>query len=255
MKKIFLYIFLTGFLASCANDDYVIGGDVNEVGVDKSTSEFLASFEETTKTAELFERAGMTDEINGDVTLFAPSNYAINRYLRRVNNRRLRLDPDADLWTAEDIPVDELRANLGMYIVEGTYWRENLTEEGVVLPTLKPGDSVRISLDESTAEPGMAWDGGSTPGWGYQYPNFMQTLPEKVFVHFKRGENWEYSPGQRISMGYDNPETDQVYQMLISDVLTNTGVVHVIYSGNYNYSDHYYYHTLFFFGTREDDLL
>jgi hypothetical protein len=59
----------------------------------------------------------------------------------------------------------------------------------------------------------------------------------------------------RLSLGYDNPECDQVYQMMLSDVVTNNGVVHIIYSGSYNYSDHYYYHTLFFFGTRADDLL
>lgn len=254
MTRIFICFCLAVMLVSCS-DDYVIGGDVNEVGVDKTTYEFLGSFEDTDETARLFEKAGMIDEINGDVTVIAPSNYAVNRYLRRKNNRRMRLDPNSEPWTLEDIPVDELTQNLGMYVVDGKYWSENIPEEGIVLPTHKAGDTLRLSLEESTAEPGMAWDGGSTPGWGYQYPNFMQSLPKKVFVHYKRGNNWEMTANERVSLGYDNPECDQVYQMLISDVVTNTGVVHVIYSGNYNYSDHYYYHTLFFFGTREDDLL
>jgi uncharacterized protein YhjY with autotransporter beta-barrel domain len=113
---------------------------------------------------------------------------------------------------------------------------------------------LRLTLDESNAEPGAAWDGSGQPGQRYQYSNFMQSIPLKVSVQYKRGNNWELSPAQRVSMGYDNPECDQVYKMYISDVLTKTGAVHVIYSGDYSYSDHYYYHTLFFFGTRADDL-
>lgn len=255
MKKIYILYCLAILTISCSDDDYIIGGEINESNrVDQTTFEFLASFEETKKTARLFEKAGMIDEINGDVTVIAPSNYAINRYIRRVNNRSLRLDPTSTLKTLEDITDAELQ-ELKMYIVDKKYWRETIPEEGLVLPTHSEGDTVRLTLQESTAEPGAAWDGGSTPGWGYQYPNFMQTNPIKVFVHFKRGDKWEMTPNERVSLGYDNPECDQVYQMLISDVITNTGVVHVIYSGNYNYSDHYYYHTLFFFGTREDDLL
>jgi hypothetical protein len=83
----------------------------------------------------------------------------------------------------------------------------------------------------------------------------MQSRPMKVTVHFKRGTKWEMSPAERVALGNDNAECDQVYKMYISDVLTNNGVVHVIYSGDYTYTDHYYYHTLFFFGTRADDLL
>lgn len=239
-------------MTSCS-EDYVIGGDVNEIKVNQTTSEFLASFEETTETSKLFERAGMLDDINGDVTLIAPSNFAVNRYLRRKNNRRLRLDPNSEPWTVEDIPLEELQENLGMYIVDGLWWRETIPEEGVILPTHKAGDSIRLSLEESTNEPSMGWDGAGTPGQGYQYPNFMQTNPIKIFVHYKRGENWEMEQNERARLSYDNPERDIVYQMLISDVITNTGAVHVLYTPNASYTDHFYYHTLFFFGTRADD--
>jgi hypothetical protein len=142
-----------------------------------------------------------------------------------------------------------------MYIVDDKYWSSNIPKEGIVLPTHLAGDSLRLNIEESNAEPGTAWDGGGQPGEGYQYSNFMQSKPTKVNVQFKRGDNWELEASQRVSMGYDNPECDQVYKMYISDVLTTNGVVHVLYSGDYSYTDHYYYHTLFFFGTRADDLL
>lgn len=243
-------------LASCSKSkDYIIGGKKNPTNkVNETTSDFLKSFDVTTETGRLFERAGMDAEINGNVTVIAPSNYAVNRYLTRRNNRNLRLDPNSKLMTVDDIPTEDLQ-QLKMYIVDNKYWSENIPAEGIILPTHEPGDSIRLYTATSNTEPGAAWDGSGEPGLGYQYSNFMQTLPVKVYVQFKRGDNWEMDPNERVSLGYDNPECDQVYEMYISDVITTTGVVHVIYSGDYNYSDHYYYHSLFFFGTRADDLL
>lgn len=258
MTKHFFHIYLLLLViasGACSKNGYIIGGEKNQTNeVNMTTFDFLKSTEVTTETAKLFERAGLVNEINGDVTLIAPSNYAINRYLRRKTNRALRLDPNADDVKLEDIPTADLE-QLKMYIVDGKYLRTELTPEGILLPTHRTGDSLRLSLVEVTAEPGTAWDGAGQPGQGYQYSNFMQSRPKKVTVHFKRGANWEMSGATRTAMGLDNPECDQVYVMYVSDVKTTTGVVHVIYAGDYSYNDHYYYHTLFFFGTRSDDLL
>lgn len=241
--------------SSCKKNDYIIGGDKNETNkVNMTTFEFLESLDATNETARLIERANLIDEVNGNVTIIAPSNWAVRRYLRRQNNRLLRLDPNATPITIEDIPLATLQ-QLKMYIVDGNYLSTDLTNDGIMLASHSPGDSLILSLEEATADPGAAWDGGGEPGQGYQYSNFMQSRPSKVTVHFKRGNNWEMTPGERNSLGYDDPECDQVYKMYLSDVITNTGIVHVIYSGDYSYSDHYYYHSLFFFGTRADDLL
>lgn len=251
--SIYLLLLALGF--SACSKDHIIGGEKNETNeVNMTTYDFLKSFDVTTETARLIEKAGLIDAVNGDVTLIAPSNYAVNRYLRRKTNRAQRLDPNAPAMTLEDIPVPELD-QLNMYIVDGQFLSSDLDAQGIVLPTHHAGDSLMLSLQEATAEPGAAWDGAGQPGQGYQYSNFMQSRPKKVTVHFKRGDNWEMNGDQRAAMGYDNPECDQVYKMYISDVKTTNGVVHVIYSGDYNYTDHYYYHTLFFFGTRADDLL
>ena len=255
-RSFLIYALLIALVfTSCSKDKHIIGGDINETNeVNMTTFDFLKSFEATSKTARLIERAGLINEVNGDITLIAPSNFAINRYLRRKNNRLLRLDPAATEMTVEDIPEAELE-QLRMYMVDGSFLSSDLTPEGILLSSRRNGDSLRLSLEEATAEPGAAWDGGGQPGQGYQYSNFMQSRPNKVTVHFKRGANWEMSGATRTAMGMDNPECDQVYKMYISDVKTTTGVVHVIYSGDYSYTDHYYYHSLFFFGTRADDLL
>lgn len=257
MKHRIIFLLLPVFVifSSCSKSKYIIGGEKNETNkVNQTTYDFLKSFEATTETARLIERAGLINEVNGNVTLVAPSNFAVNRYLRRKNNRALRLDPNSKLMTVEDIPASELD-QLKMYIVDGRYWSDSIPSTGIILPTHHAGDSLRLSVDESVADPGTAWDGGGEPGQGYQYANFMQTKPRRVTVQFKRGSNWEMDPQERVMMGYDNPECDQVYKMYVSDVVTTTGVVHVIYSGDYNFTDHYYYHSLFFFGTRADDQL
>ena len=108
MKKRLLIIpaFLIALVfTSCSKDKHIIGGDRNETNaVNMSTFDFLKSFEATTQTARLIERAGLVNEVNGDVTVIAPSNFAVNRFLRRKNNRLLRLDPASQAMTVEDIP-------------------------------------------------------------------------------------------------------------------------------------------------------
>ena len=77
-KYVFPVLLLAVISFSCKKDDYIIGGTKNETNkVDQTSFEFLKSFEATTQTATLIEKAGMINEVNGNVTIFAPSNYAI----------------------------------------------------------------------------------------------------------------------------------------------------------------------------------
>jgi hypothetical protein len=256
MKK-YLYIGFSFVIAlaflSCQKD-YIIGGETNPTNkVDMTTLEFLKSIKETEQVAILFERAGMNGAVNGNVTVISPNQWSINRYLRRRHNVELRSNPDAPELTINDISADEL-TQMGMYIVSGQYWSETIPVEGKFLKTLN-GLDVFISYDETNTDPGTAWDGGGSPGAGYQYSRYLRTIPKIVHIHYKRGNNWEWSGEQRAALGSDNAECDQVYRMYMSDILTQNGVVHILYEGDYNYSDHYYYHSLFFYGRREDDLL
>ncbi|MDR1718509.1 MAG: hypothetical protein LBR67_00090 [Dysgonamonadaceae bacterium] len=244
-----------GTLISCS-DDYIIGGEINETNkVDLSTFDLLSRMEETAVVATLFEKAGLKEVVNGDVTVVAPNVWSVNRYLRRRYNQELRVNPYAPAVTIDDISSEELK-QMGMYILPGKIWRETIPEEGIQLKAYD-GTEVFMSVDKTNIDPGTAWDGSGTPGWGYQYSNFMEEVPYLVHIHFKRGRSWEWTDQERTSLSnyYDNPECDHVYRMYVSDILTNNGVVHVLYEGDYNYTDHYYYHSLFFFGTRQDDLL
>ena len=84
MKKMLLYFSLLCACVSCRTD--VIGGSVNETNrVDMTTYEWLLQEETTAVVGQLFEKAGLKDVIESDVTVISPSKYSVNRYLRRRN--------------------------------------------------------------------------------------------------------------------------------------------------------------------------
>lgn len=256
MKKNNILLLIAIFMAAttaCRTD--VIGGTINETNeVDVSTFDYLKSEESTTVVAELFERAGLKDAINADdITVISPSKYSVNRYLRRKNYGVRNGVEGAVAFTLEDMDAAEL-SKMAMYIYPGTWGREDIPAEGVYLTSIDGSQEIRLSLDETNTDPGSAYDGGNAAGAGFQYSNFLLTTPKIVHVLFKRGENWELEYLQRANLTLDNDECDQSYRMMISDVHTNNGVVHILYSGDSSYNEHFYYHSLFFFGKHTDDI-
>ncbi|MDY3979211.1 MAG: hypothetical protein SOZ00_04240 [Tidjanibacter sp.] len=256
MKNTLIYVVLALTLClglySCESID-VQGGTVNSTEpLDITTFEYLSQLEETAVVAQLFERAGLKDAVNGEVTVIAPSKYAVNRYLRRHNSTNYIAKGDP-AFTLESMDAAEL-AKMNMYIYPGKWWRENIPEDGVYLTSIDGLQEIRLSLDATNTDPGAAYDGGGVAGSGFQYSNFLMSTPYLIHVLFKRGVNWELDYLTRVNLGLDSKECDQSYRMYISDVRTTNGVVHIIYMGDTSFSEHYYYHTLFFFGTRSDDV-
>lgn len=255
MKRFFICAAAAAILAplfsSCRTD--VIGGTINETNkFDMTTMEWLAQQEETKVVAELFEKAGLTDQVNGDVTLISPSKYSVNRYIRRKNYGFRNGVEGAVEFKLEDMTPAEL-AKMGMYIFPGKWGREDIPKDGVYLTSVDGSQEIRLTLDETNTDPGSAYDGGNAAGAGFQYSNFLLTTPKLIHVLFKRGSNWELTYLERANLTLDNDECDQSYRMYVSDVHTNTGVVHVLYSGDSSYNEHFYYHSLFFFGKHADD--
>lgn len=249
MKKYINLISLTmlAVLAFSCNDDkdYIIGGTVNETNkVDLTTFDYLNSLDETKIVATLFEKAGLKEVINGDVTLVAPNVWSVNRYLRRRYIQLLRSNPSADSLTIDDISAEDLK-KMGMYILPGKLSSETIPEGGKIMKAYD-GTEVCISVDEVDRDPGAA---------SYSYSSFMEDVPNIIHIHYKRGANWEWTALERSSLTnyYDNPECDHVYRMYLSNVITKNGVVHILYSGDAGFSDHTYYHCLFDFGKISDD--
>ena len=250
--------------ASC-NKDYVIGGDPNPTNrVNMTTLDYLKSVPETEGAAYLFEQAGMTQLVNSEVTVFAPGSWAINRYLRRKYNQDKLTTPDLSPYTIEDIATlvqrdeeaagntmtaqEALEKNMGLYVVKGLFSMDAIPEEGVIV-TMENGNEAFLSVDVVEKD----WAGDD------DYLSIMETKPELLHILYKRGSNWEFDATVRQGMNdgslsyYDVPECDHYYRMWRSNVITTTGVVNVLYVGETDYQAHYYYHCLFFFGTRTMD--
>jgi len=229
-----------------------IGGTINSTEpLDITTSQWLAQQDETAVVAQLFEAAGLNDLIDGDVTLIAPNKWSVNRYILRHNsiNRKPASDPR---YTLDSLFKEDL-SQLKMYVYPGIWTYDDIPEEGITLTALDGKQEVRLTYDEVNTDPTAAYDGGNAAGAGYQYSNFLMTSPKVLHALFKRGDNWEYNYLDRLSMGFDKPECDQAYKMYVSNVRTKNGVVNVLYVGDSAYAEQYFYHSLFFYGTRSDD--
>lgn len=229
-----------------------IGGSVNSTEqLDMTTSQWLASQDETAVVARLFEAAGLNDVIDGDVTLIAPNKWSVNRYIRRHNSIN-RKPADEERYTLDSLLNEDLSRML-MYVYPGIWTLDDIPEEGIILKSLDNSQEVLLTYDEVNSDPTAAYDGGNVAGNGYQYSNFLMTSPKILHALFKRGENWETNYLDRLSMGFDKPECDQAYKMYVSNVRTSNGVVNVLYVGDSAYAEQYFYHSLFFYGTRSDD--
>lgn len=231
-----------------------IGGSVNDCSqLDITTSQYLASEDETAVVAQLFEAAGLTGLIDSpNVTVIAPNKWSVNRYIRRHNSMTVK-PADEPRYTLDSLLVSPNLAKMQMYVFEGLWGFDEIPSDGVYLTSVDGSQEIRLSLDAVTSDPTAAYDGGNVAGAGYQYTNFLMSKPKVLHVLWKRGENWELNYLDRISLGPDNEECDQAYKMYVSNVRTKNGVVHVLYVGDSAYAEQYYYHSLFFYGTRNED--
>jgi hypothetical protein len=261
MKRTIILIALTSMLAVACHKDDSIGGTVNSTdAMDLTTFEWMSQTDETAVVAQLFEMAGMVDDINGEVTIVGPSKWSVQRYIRRRNKPYRDGVAGATEFKLEDLTPAEL-AQMGMYVFPGKWDSKALAEQGAqYLTSLDGSQEIYLSLEKASADPGAAWNGEGNPGVGYQYGNFMMSNPMLVYVVFKRGVNWEVddktglpSYYARYTLGLTSAETDQAYRMYLSDVRTKNGIVHIVVMGNTAYAERYHYHTLFFYGTRNDD--
>ncbi|MHA7941604.1 fasciclin domain-containing protein [Formosa sp. 3Alg 14/1] len=215
MKKYILLIFIVavGFVG-CEQSDYLIDGGVHDPHVDMTTYEYLQTNPVFDTLVLLIDRAGLQDEINGDVTFFPPTDFSIKNYLDKKGQDTLAQDPFVE-WSMEDIPVETLRDSLKMYIVPGKINRTDMVEDTQVYQTLL-GNDVGVAL--------IAVDD--------TYTNQVSTWPEYVYYTFIRGAGLDASG----SIPSDE-ELDVIERAQTSGIQTNTGVIHVLENS----------HTMFYF--------
>ena len=134
MKRYILFVIAIAAAAalSCQKDDS-IGGTVNSTEVMSiNTFDWMSQTDETAVVAQLFEKAGLKDVINGDdVTIVGPSKWSVMRYVYR-RNKAFR-NGTAPEFKIEDIEPEEV-AKMGMYVFPGRWDSKALKENGPQYP-------------------------------------------------------------------------------------------------------------------------
>ena len=166
-----LIFFAIIFFSSCKKDKYLVGGSLHNAKVNMSTYDFLKS-----NQAGLFDtllllvdKAGLKDKINQQgISFFAPTDYAINTYLKvNASERKMK-------WTIDSLIKYELPNfvdSINVYIVNKLLTYDNLTENGIEYPTLKEGSNCVVSY-EKTLNPELGYNSNLT------------TIPRIVYFTF-----------------------------------------------------------------------
>ncbi|GGZ28014.1 hypothetical protein GCM10007049_21150 [Echinicola pacifica] len=211
MKYCIYYIALSLCLFSCVDNDYLVDGGVSSGELGTDTFSFLQSHPQMDTLALLIERAGLIDEVNGEVTLFAPNNLSVKKYVDEILKGMRELDPEAE-FTVNDIPKDTLDKYMGAYIFPGKITREDMSPEGDIMVALN-GEERRISLEPRE-----------------EYTAQLSSFPEYVYYTYKQGEEWDL---------WNNITDDELVQVRTSNLISTNGVVHVLQGNHilFNYKD------------------
>ncbi len=208
MKTYIIAILALCVFCACSEDDYLVDGGISDPHVNMTTLDFLKSHSQLDTLALLITRAELEDEVNGNATLFAPTNYSIQRYVNARLAELRQADPQAE-YTVNDIPVDTLKKYMGAYIINEKVTRADMKEEGKIYTTLN-GEERMISLEPET-----------------EYSGQLSDKPEYVYYTIRYGSDWE------------DPNTTTKLLVSTSNLISTNGVIHVLKSNHilFDYDD------------------
>jgi hypothetical protein len=226
MKNAYILLLVLGIAAgttSCKRDDYFSSRDTHTAKVEMTTYDFLKSHPQGLfdTLLLLIDRAGLKDKINQpNSTFFAPTDYAITNYLNRRVAQEQNIDPFRK-WTIDSLIKYELPKftdSINVYLVNQPLAFDQLTENGIVTPTLKSGANAVTSWEfTNDANLGYNPNAGSFPRIVY-YALLLRDVPPPV-----------------VSAELTAADATRA-RVQTAGIQTNTGMVHVLFNG----------HTLFF---------
>ncbi|QEH41968.1 fasciclin domain-containing protein [Chitinophaga sp. XS-30] len=158
MKRIIkwpLFALLIFSFASCKKNDYLVGGDLHNPQFNGTTYEYLQTNPLFDTLLLLIDRTGLQEEVNAaGSTFFAPSDYSIQHYVKKVVQARKRLEANDEnlVFEFSELDFDLLKDSLRAYLFPEKIERTGLTEDGAFF-SAKDGEERHISLrDDPTGE-------------------------------------------------------------------------------------------------------
>jgi hypothetical protein len=172
LKVVAVVVLMISF-ASCKKHSYKDGGTIPKAKVNVTTYDFLKG-----QSSGLFDtlillidKANVKDKINKQgITFFAPTDYAIRNYLEKRALEEQRINPFRN-WNIDSLIKYELNKmvdSTDAYIINEALSYGQLSQDGKIYTTAKPGVKSVVSYEETT-----------DPALGYN-PN-VSTIPRLVY--------------------------------------------------------------------------
>jgi len=201
--------------AACKKDDYKNDGGVSSAYVDMTTYDYLKSNPKFDSLVKVIDRAGLKDAVNGDITLFATTNYGVVDYVAAKKNQiAIQTGNENFNFGIKDIPSKELSDSLKTYMFAGKINRDQITLAG--------------KLYDSAL--------GPIPNVQYMI-KFRRSFDYSAYVSYVDYVTYTKVIGTRDDKELDQnaiPDNlkDKAVDCQTSGIITRTGIVHVL-NGNH----------------------
>ncbi|NML21986.1 hypothetical protein HHL16_13940 [Pseudoflavitalea sp. G-6-1-2] len=213
MKPIIKYSLLLLLVASFASckKDYLKGGSLHDPKFNGSTYEYLKTNALFDTLVLLIDKTGLKDEVNAaNNTFFAPTDYAINNYVKKVVQERKRLEENDEnlIVNFSDLDFGPLKDSLRAYIFQEKIARDNLNKDGKMYAS-KDGEQRHISLRD---DPSNTYTTGG-----------LTITPQYIYFSKVIGA---VDPVDNIDVPDEEKDLRIVSQT--SGIITNNGMLHVL---------------------------
>lgn len=206
-----LFALLIIAFASCRKDDYLVGGSLHNPQFNGTTYDYLKTNPLFDTLLLLIDKTGLKEEVNATgATFFAPTDYSIHNYVKKVVQARKRLEANDEnlIFNFGELDFDELKDSLRAYLFPEKIERGGLNEVGKFY-TAKDNEQRHIALRKDPS--GEYQTGGLT------------IVPEYIYFSKVIGA---IDPIDNS----DVPDAEQDMRVVAqtTGILTTTGVLHVL---------------------------
>ncbi|WP_346318408.1 fasciclin domain-containing protein [Chitinophaga sp. YIM B06452] len=213
--KMLMAALLIASFVSCKKDDYFIGGSLHNPQFNGTTYEYLKTNPLFDTLLLLIDKTGLKDEVNAaNTTFFAPTDYAIQRYVKDIVQERKRLETGDEnlVFEFSELNFAQLKDSLRAYIFGEKIERAGLNNVGKYY-TSKDGEQRHITL----------WDDPTQDYSGSGLTN----IPKYIYFTKVVGT---LDPEDNRSIPEE--QRDMRMRCQTSGILTTNGVLHVLTNGH-----------------------